>query len=160
MGRMPKKTQLYRHYDVDGNLLYVGISLSSVHRLSQHRQQSHWFEQIRRVDVQHFASRTEALEAEAIAISEESPRYNVAAPRVRPICPIPYLFCFEADRVGAAIWIEADGAVGANVNGQHYDADAISALLMRMHEWATSAELPDELPASWPNPCFRYCHTH
>jgi hypothetical protein len=38
------ETELYRHYDAEGNLLYVGISLNSVVRLTQHRQASGWFD--------------------------------------------------------------------------------------------------------------------
>lgn len=34
----PGETELYRHFAADGCLLYVGISLSAVARLTQHRQ--------------------------------------------------------------------------------------------------------------------------
>lgn len=73
-------TQLYRHYDADGNLLYIGISLSTVHRLGQHRKHAHWFRQITSITVEHFPSKVEATEAEALAISRESPRHNIRRP--------------------------------------------------------------------------------
>lgn len=72
------RTELYRHYDSNGDLLYVGISLSAVARLAQHRCEAHWFEYIARVDIEPFPTREAALEAEARAIAEESPKHNVA----------------------------------------------------------------------------------
>ena len=35
--------QLYRHFDCDGVLLYVGISLSTVARLCEHKHSSKWY---------------------------------------------------------------------------------------------------------------------
>lgn len=71
------KTQLYRHYDADDNLLYIGISLSTMVRLSQHRSDSAWSERIVRVMIEHFATREEALAAEDAAIKAEKPLFNV-----------------------------------------------------------------------------------
>lgn len=73
---MSKRTDLYRHYDAFGRLLYVGISLSAAVRLSQHRA-SPWYDEIARIEIQKFATRGEAEVAEMIAIAEEQPRYNV-----------------------------------------------------------------------------------
>src|SRR5438067_656371 len=38
-------TQLYRHFDADGTLLYVGISLSALQRLRGHRA-AEWIDRI------------------------------------------------------------------------------------------------------------------
>ena len=69
-------TQLYRHFSQDGTLLYVGVSLSAVARLSQHGEQSPWFEEIARVEVDNFPDRETALKAERKAIETENPKYN------------------------------------------------------------------------------------
>lgn len=69
------KTALYRHFDSSGKLLYVGISLSAVHRLSRHGS-SPWYADIARVDIQHFETRADAMEAELIAIKTENPLFN------------------------------------------------------------------------------------
>jgi len=93
---MAKPTDLYRHYNADGDLLYVGISLSAVHRLSQHRCGASWYDQIARVDVTRFASRAEAAKAEADAIRTENPLYNKAGtgkPRERILCKPPKAPC-------------------------------------------------------------------
>jgi GIY-YIG catalytic domain len=69
--------QLYRHFDGDGQLLYVGVSLNVVNRLAQHRSGSSWYNDIKRVDVEAFETREQALDAERKAISGEHPTYNI-----------------------------------------------------------------------------------
>lgn len=75
-----KRTAMYRHFNAAGKLLYVGISLSAVQRLAQHRHTAHWFDDIRRVEVEWFISREDALAAEASAIRTEAPVCNIAKP--------------------------------------------------------------------------------
>lgn len=76
---------LYRHYAADDTLLYVGVSLSAVYRLAQHRQTSDWFGDIARVAIEKFPSRAEALSAETKAIQTENPKHNVVKrKRTRP----------------------------------------------------------------------------
>jgi len=72
------KTALYRHFDAGGKLLYVGISLSAVQRLSQHKQTAKWFGKIARIDIEWWPDRASALTAEAIAIAREAPAWNIA----------------------------------------------------------------------------------
>lgn len=73
----PVPTQLYRHYDAEGRLLYVGISLSAVVRLQKHNFDAHWSRNIARMDIEHFPSRDAALEAESMAIQSEKPLHNI-----------------------------------------------------------------------------------
>jgi hypothetical protein len=68
---------LYRHYDKEGTLLYVGISLNPVARLQQHRRGAHWFYDIARIDVEYFATRDDAIQAEAATIVSEHPLHNL-----------------------------------------------------------------------------------
>jgi excinuclease UvrABC nuclease subunit len=72
------KTQLYRHFDAEKKLLYVGISLSTFARLSQHKDHSPWFEQVMTVEIEHFETREEAMAAERKAIKMENPQFNIA----------------------------------------------------------------------------------
>ena len=72
-------TQLYRHFDKNNNLLYVGISLSTFNRLSQHKDHSGWFYGITNVTIEHFPTREEALAAERKAIKSENPKFNIAS---------------------------------------------------------------------------------
>jgi len=71
---------LYRHFDKDGSLLYIGVSLSAVKRLGQHKAKAHWYEFISRVEIESFETREYVLEAERIAIITEKPRYNLKIP--------------------------------------------------------------------------------
>lgn len=77
--RQPReRTELYRHFDAADRLLYVGISLSTVARLSQHMLGSPWAGEIARITVERFATREEAALAELRAIVEERPLHNIA----------------------------------------------------------------------------------
>ena len=71
------KTTLYRFWNED-ELLYVGISLNVFARLSQHRRDKDWWDEITNITVSHFDTREQALDAEAKAIKEENPMYNIA----------------------------------------------------------------------------------
>jgi hypothetical protein len=79
MKRKPKPCELYRHFDSEGRLLYVGISWCSLERLMNgHRSTANWFPQITRVEIERFPSRAEAMAAENRAIEAEGPLYNIA----------------------------------------------------------------------------------
>jgi predicted GIY-YIG superfamily endonuclease len=71
------KNYLYRHFDKDGILLYVGISLNHMARLGQHKAASSWFEKIATVTIEQFETRPEALRAETNAIVNEKPLHNI-----------------------------------------------------------------------------------
>lgn len=70
------RTELYRHWDKDGNLLYVGISKSTMARLCQHAENAHWYERIVNVTIERFPTRAEAEAAERAAIKAENPLHN------------------------------------------------------------------------------------
>ena len=70
-------TNFYRHFDADEQLLYIGVSLSGIKRLSEHSQNAHWFNSITDVTIESFTSRNEALSAEKKAIKIEKPLHNV-----------------------------------------------------------------------------------
>lgn len=70
------ETELYRHFDAEGNLLYVGVSLNTVRRLSEHMGKSSWASKIVKTTVKRYKSRDGALAAEKIAVMAELPMYN------------------------------------------------------------------------------------
>jgi hypothetical protein len=71
-------TELYRHFDADGRLLYVGIAMNPLARLAQHRYgRAPWFDQIQRIEISRFRNRLEAVRAERRAIKEEAPLFNI-----------------------------------------------------------------------------------
>ena len=71
------ETALYRHFDADGQLLYVGISVNALIRLSQHRH-APWFRTIARVEIEWHPTREAAEAAELAAIRMEGPVWNKA----------------------------------------------------------------------------------
>lgn len=71
------KTHLYRHFDMEGRLLYVGISISAMKRLGQHKVHSHWFQQIASMTIESFDTRAAAIDAETRAIMTEKPLHNI-----------------------------------------------------------------------------------
>lgn len=74
-------THLYRHFDNSGKLLYIGVSFSALHRLAAHKEHSHWFKNIVRVEIEAFPSREDALRAERAAIISENPAHNIKCRR-------------------------------------------------------------------------------
>lgn len=70
--------ELYRHFDGEGRLLYVGVSLSTLARLCQHRR-SGWFKEIVTVRIERYETRRAATQAEREAIKRENPVWNVAS---------------------------------------------------------------------------------
>lgn len=70
---------LYRFYDADDALLYVGISLNAATRASQHRKDKSWWPDVTRMEIEHLATdiRSEAEAYERSVIVAESPRYNI-----------------------------------------------------------------------------------
>lgn len=70
-------TELYRCFDYDNKLLYVGISMSSLVRMAAHSDESSWFCAVSRIEIERFPSRRMAAEMERRAIREERPMFNV-----------------------------------------------------------------------------------
>lgn len=77
-----QKTSVYRHFDAEGRLLYVGASCHFGVRTLQHMRDSHWYFDVARIDVEHHPNRMRAERAEAIAIRDEKPLHNVWQPGI------------------------------------------------------------------------------
>lgn len=85
-------TTLYRYYDKDGNLLYVGITDSLSRRAAQHNKNAQWHSYAAYATFEHYVSREDALEAESKAIINESPSYNIAGSDQFAIDPIGHWY--------------------------------------------------------------------
>jgi predicted GIY-YIG superfamily endonuclease len=70
-------TDLYRFFDKDDRLLYVGISLHAATRASSHKKDKPWWDDVDRMTVVHLATREAAEQAERTAIRTEKPLHNV-----------------------------------------------------------------------------------
>ncbi|WP_169739757.1 GIY-YIG nuclease family protein [Amycolatopsis taiwanensis] len=79
---------LYRLYDQFQQLLYVGITMDPVTRFHDHKANKPWWTQIANISLEHFDRREDVEEAEARAILEENPLYNVVGrPAMGPVKP-------------------------------------------------------------------------
>ena len=67
--------ELYRHFDKDGRLLYVGRSIDALVRLIQHRA-SPWFEDIVTIKIERFTNYADLVITERSAILNERPLHN------------------------------------------------------------------------------------
>lgn len=68
---------VYRVYDADDALLYVGCTNNAGRRFIYHRLRSPWFVDAHRAEWEAYPTRLAALNAEDAAILAEEPRHNV-----------------------------------------------------------------------------------
>lgn len=71
-----RQTDLYRHFNKDGDLLYVGISFRAIIRQSAHANAAPWWNEVTTITVERLPNREKALVAEKAAVENENPRYN------------------------------------------------------------------------------------
>lgn len=69
-------TQLYRCFDADGVLLYIGITYRKSGRKSQHRKKWPWWSRVDRIEWEEHYWRRDAEKAELDAIKAEKPLFN------------------------------------------------------------------------------------
>jgi hypothetical protein len=72
---------LYRLYDDNDRLLYVGVTHSLSNRFGQHAEGKPWWPQVRRRTAAWYEDRKQVLAAEARAIMDEEPLYNTKGRR-------------------------------------------------------------------------------
>jgi predicted GIY-YIG superfamily endonuclease len=70
-------TTLYRLWNADHTLLYVGITDDLEARTEEHRADKPWWDEVAQVSTEELPTRRRALEAETRAIYWEQPRYNI-----------------------------------------------------------------------------------
>jgi predicted GIY-YIG superfamily endonuclease len=69
---------LYRMFNRDGDLLYVGLTNNPKNRFKTHSKTQEWWREVATISVQTFDSRNQLAAAESQAIKDEKPLYNVA----------------------------------------------------------------------------------
>jgi predicted GIY-YIG superfamily endonuclease len=76
--RLSEPHVVYRAYDADWNLLYVGCTYDLPNRLAHHRRnQSPWWEHYARITTEKHTCHARAAAAEARAIRLEQPLFNL-----------------------------------------------------------------------------------
>lgn len=92
--RPDEQHTLYRFYDDENRLLYIGITVNPAGRFGRHSDDKDWWASVARIAMQPFPDRASVLEAERRAIITERPKHNkqhnkrvieVAATLVTPV---------------------------------------------------------------------------
>jgi len=68
---------LYRYFDEDDRLLYVGITKHQFQRFQAHAINTKWVELIHKATFEHYFSRSEVRHAEIAVIASENPLFNI-----------------------------------------------------------------------------------
>ena len=68
---------LYRVFDNQGSLLYVGATANPGQRVADHQKRQPWWDEASSMTMEHFETPESLLDAEAHAIAHELPRYNI-----------------------------------------------------------------------------------
>lgn len=87
---MTERTAVYRFYDADDRLLYVGITANTKVRWAWHKGNAAWWPDQRRVEVVWRETREQAAAEEHLAIRTERPAWNrslAVAPGRAPYSP-------------------------------------------------------------------------
>lgn len=85
-----KYNTLYRIFNPDGALLYVGATANPGARLTNHEQHQPWWGEASEIKLQQFETLEELALAEIEAIRTEAPRYNTIhtdKPRISALKP-------------------------------------------------------------------------
>jgi hypothetical protein len=73
-----ERTALYRLFDCEGRLLYIGIARNPEQRFKAHASTAPWWHLVARRDVEWYPTRSEARAEETKAIKADGPLYNRA----------------------------------------------------------------------------------
>ena len=134
-----RRTALYRFFDRDDALLYIGITVNPKARDYQHAAKSPWWPQAARKEVCWYPTWVEADAAEGTAIRSEQPRYNIAGnrtPAARPPSP-PSRPRLEPD-VARRLRVTADTARRAR-------AELLEAMVEATQGGATNLDIAKEI---------------
>lgn len=71
------KAAIYRFFDADGTLIYVGQTADPFNRLRLHGVETAWADEIVRVEIHRVKTRRDARLLERQVIADEAPLYNV-----------------------------------------------------------------------------------
>lgn len=68
---------LYRMYDIKNRLLYIGLTSDPPARFKNHKFNRWWWDEVANIGIEQFQSQKALRAAEARAIRDEGPLYNV-----------------------------------------------------------------------------------
>jgi predicted GIY-YIG superfamily endonuclease len=108
-------TCVYRLYDAEGSLLYVGVASDLEVRFKDHAKEKAWWPLVARREITWFDSRLDAMYEESRAIGRESPIHN-KRPGIHPIG----LMVQRRARTEYRHWHDSDGDLVVSSFGKAY----------------------------------------
>lgn len=148
---MTEPTALYRLFDADETLLYVGIARRPEQRWREHAIEKPWWNGVARKSIEWHESRISAAKAEAIAVRDERPTHNRAlpaedgSPRFSLIAPRPRATVGIHDRrfrTTDELWARFAGAVAASPDPEA-DMSKVLRTFVRWYVGEPGAKLPE-----------------
>lgn len=100
----PREFILYRWWDNQGRLLYVGRSVSLFNRVSQHRRSSAFFAEAAAMTIERLDSAEQLAGAEMKAIRTENPLFNIVGGRHASDAKARRLIVSDLDPTFAGHW--------------------------------------------------------
>lgn len=82
-GRDARTHFVYQVLDEFGRVLYVGESRDVFARMGQHKSTSEWYSKMKRLIVEEYATRQDAIHREADLIERAQPPFNVVGVKTR-----------------------------------------------------------------------------
>jgi hypothetical protein len=142
-----ERTALYRLFDADDTLLYVGITVDPETRWWNHAKEKSWWPEVANRTVEWFDNRAAAEAAEFTAIVTEDPRYNVehSTTRKRGDAKTEYQSPYDKPRRMRAPLDEWAG-LGAATKAMGVTRAAAVREFMRWYMRRPGAKLPDRPP--------------
>ena len=141
---------VYKHYDADGQCLYIGITSRPTQRMYEHKCRTEWAGRVARTELERFATRSLAAEAERIAIKATKPPGNSIRLPVAAYSYVSRLSHFIKTRPekSMADWAEQFGISRPYLYGLVDGTRTPSPEVAMQIERETSGAVP---AASWPN---------
>lgn len=149
MNERSSPTTLYRLFDDEGDLLYVGIAGNPGRRFEQHRSDKPWWGEVSGLTLEHHPDRAAALAAELKAIRSENPRHNIAGrngngPPLQTVTAGGRGWTFESVRSGYQR-TGCELTLGWEANGSSYSYDAgIEDPVEAVEEWIAHMRRADD----------------
>ncbi|WP_329616440.1 GIY-YIG nuclease family protein [Streptomyces brevispora] len=122
MTEPPERTALYRLYDADGSLLYVGVTRDPKRRFRDHRGKKRWWGEVSSHSIEWVDIESHALQMEVQAIVMESPKYNVRSTEA---------YKAQQSETAKAVSPEGRRARGVGVAGRALQVRTLRALKAR-----------------------------
>ena len=126
-----RPTALYRFFDENDRLLYVGITTNDDARFQQHKSTATWWPNKRWVTVEWFPDRATAEDAERLAIRNEGAAHNVNGYGSTPT-PL------RTFRIDPSLWER----FGESATSADSDRSALARDLIRWYAREPGAKLP------------------